>query len=316
MMAAPTKDGMRMVGRQGISLNGRLYVASELGDWIGKRAYICFSPQDPIRIYVYKSVDLREYICEAVWREAEEINLAQFARQAQLVYDLLKQEVNQTRKQGQTLLRKIAKDPISILGQVQEILPLVRSQLYNYPALGAIAQAIASTEQHKTQPQISPEQYQAELAQLETAEAERQRQQQQAITLNTQLEMLLEIWQRGGNLTEISKEILSDVTCYLETSEGKGYLAAVTDSTQEEQRFRSWLVGEQGSQPIAIDPNQLLQAVFQQWRQGLDVIASEREFVAHYIQLPAGKGTLNALAEDKDEQQYFCTWSGLETVAT
>jgi len=75
MMAAPTKDGMRQVGRQGISLNGRLYIASELGDWIGKRVYVCFSPQDPIRIYVYKSADLGEYVCEAVWREAGEINL-------------------------------------------------------------------------------------------------------------------------------------------------------------------------------------------------------------------------------------------------
>lgn len=42
MMAAPTKDGTRMVGRQGISLNGRLYVAGELGNWIGKRVYVCF----------------------------------------------------------------------------------------------------------------------------------------------------------------------------------------------------------------------------------------------------------------------------------
>jgi len=171
-------------------------------------------------------------------------------------------------------------------------------------------------EPHKAQPQISQTQYQAELAQLEAVELERLRQRQQAITLNTQLETFLEIWQRGGNLTEISSQILSDVTCYWETSEGKGYLGAIPDSTQEEQRFRSWLVGDQSSQPIAVDPNQLLRAVFQRWGQGLGVLASEREFVAHYIQLPAGKGTLSALAEDPDEQQCFIRWlSDLETVA-
>ena len=68
---------------------------------------------------------------------------------------------------------------------------------------------------------------------------------------------------------------------------------------------------------IAIDPNQLLQSVFQQWNQVLEVLLSEREFVAHYIQLPAGKGTLSALAEDRQEQQYFYQWlSQPEIVAT
>ena len=71
MMAAPTKDGMRIVGRQGISLNGRLYVAGELGDWIGKRVYVCFSPQDFAYIHIYKSSSLTEYICAAVWRQAK-----------------------------------------------------------------------------------------------------------------------------------------------------------------------------------------------------------------------------------------------------
>ncbi len=116
MMVAPTKDGMRRVGRQGISLNGRLYIASELGNWIGKRVYICFSPQDPVRIFIYKSAALKEFVCEAVWREAGEIDLAQFAKQAQVAYEFLKQEVKQTRKRGQALLRKIAKNPMSILG--------------------------------------------------------------------------------------------------------------------------------------------------------------------------------------------------------
>ncbi|MDV2997709.1 MAG: hypothetical protein N4J56_007414 [Chroococcidiopsis sp. SAG 2025] len=317
MMAAPTKDGMRRVGRQGISLGGRLYVASKLGDWIGKRVYVCFSPQDPIRIYVYKSSALTEYVCEAFWREAGQINLAQFAQQAQAVYKLLKQEVKQSRQRGQALLRKIAQDPMSILGQVQEVLPLVQSQLYDYPALSAIVQAIASTQPQKPLPQIFPEQYQAQLAQLEASEAERLVRQQQAIVLNTKLETLLEVWQAGGNCTENSTQILTDLTCYLETTEGKGYLAALTDSIQEEQRFCSWLAGDRSDRAIAIDPNQLLQAVFQQWKQGLEVLLSEREFVAHYIQLPAGKGTLSALAEDKQEQQDFCQWlSQLETVAT
>lgn len=95
---------------------------------------------------------------------------------------------------------------------------------------------------------------------------------------------------------------------YLETSEGKGYLGAVTDSWQEEQRFRLWLLGEEMKQPVAIDPNQSLMLVLEQWSKGLEASVSEREFVAHYIQLAAGKGTLNALVEDKNEQQCFLDW--------
>lgn len=317
MMAAPTKDGMRRVGRQGISLGGRLYVASELGDWIGRRVYVCFSPQDPIRIYVYKSSALTEYVCEAFWREVGQIDLAQFAQQAQAVYKLLKQEVKQSRQRGQALLRKIAQDPMLILGQVQEVLPLVQSQLYDYPALSAIAQAIASTQPQKPLPQISSEQYQVELARLEAFEAERLARQQQAIALNQQLETLIEIWQSGAGITEISSHTLSDVMHYLESSQGKGYLAALTDSIREEQHFCSWLAGDLTSPAIVTDPNQLLRTVFQQWQQGLEVLAGEREFVAHYIQLPAGRGTLSALAEGKQEQQDFCQWlSQLEIVAT
>ena len=117
---------MRIVGRQGISLNGRLYVAGELGDWIGKRVYVCFSPQDFAYIHIYKSSSLTEYICAAVWRQAEEVNLAQIARQATIAYEFIRQQVDQTRKRGQSLLRKIATDPLSVLGNVQEVLPLVQ----------------------------------------------------------------------------------------------------------------------------------------------------------------------------------------------
>lgn len=308
MMAAPTKDGTRMVGRQGISLNGRLYVAGELGDWIGKRVYVCFSPQEINHIHIYKSSSLTEYICEAVWRQAKDINLAQIARQATIAYELVRQEVNQTRKRGQALLRKIARDPMSVLGAVQEVLPLVQSQLYDYPAIKAITQAIATKEPQVQKLQISPEQYQVELARLEAAEVKRLAQQQDALALNTHLESLLEIWQLGGKVTEISSEILGEVVGYLETSEGKGYLGAVTDSWQDEHRFRLWLLREEMKQPVAVDPNQSLMVVFEQWSKGLEASVSEREFVAHYIQLAAGKGTLNALVEDKNEQQCFLNW--------
>ena len=315
MMAAPTKDGTRIVGRQGISLNGRLYVAGELGGWIGQRVYVCFSPQDLTYIYIYKSSSLTQYICQAVWREAKEIDLAQIARQATVAYELIRQQVNQTRKKGQSLLRKIANDPLSILGNVKEVLPLVQAQFHDYPALKAISQVIAAKEPQVQKPQISPEQYQAELIRLEAAEAKQQVQFHQDIAVNAHLETLLDFWRLGGSLTEISCEILAQVASYLETSRGKGYLGAIADSLHQEHRFRSWLVGEEMKQPVAIEPNQLLLSVIDRWNQGLEASANEREFVAHYIQLAAGKGTFNALIEDKNEQQHFLSWLSTKEIA-
>jgi putative transposase len=60
MMTAPGKEGTRQVGRQGISVCGRLYVAAELAGWIGKTVYVCFDSQQPSTIYVYYNDYLRQ----------------------------------------------------------------------------------------------------------------------------------------------------------------------------------------------------------------------------------------------------------------
>lgn len=55
-------------------------------------------------------------------------------------------------------------------------------------------------------------------------------------------------------------------------------------------------------QSVGVEPNQLLLGVIDRWSQGLEASANKREFVAYYIQLTAGKGTFNALVEDKNQQ--------------
>lgn len=59
-------------------------------------------------------------------------------------------------------------------------------------------------------------------------------------------------------------------------------VGAVTDSWQDEHRFRLWLLGKEMKQPVAVDPNQSLMVVFEQWSKGLEASVSKREFVAHY----------------------------------
>jgi Mu transposase, C-terminal/Transposase len=131
MMTAPGKEGTRQVGRQGISVCGRLYVAVELAGWIGKTVYVCFDPQQPSTIYVYGSDRLTEFVCQAVWREAADIDLADIANRARHLYQILLRSVNPIRKRGKTLLRKLASDPYLLVGKTaQELTEVFQSKLH------------------------------------------------------------------------------------------------------------------------------------------------------------------------------------------
>ena len=147
MMTAPGKEGTRQVGRQGISVCGRLYVAAELAGWIGKTVYVCFDPQQPSTIYVYGNDRLTEFVCQAVWREAADIDLADIANRARHLYEILLRSVNQIRKRGKTLLRKLASDPYLLVGKTaQELTEVFQSKLHDYPAIQAITAAIVESE--------------------------------------------------------------------------------------------------------------------------------------------------------------------------
>ena len=55
--------------------------------------------------------------------------------------------MNQIRKRGKALLRKLASDPYLIIGKTaQELTTVIQSQLHDYPAIQAVTAAIAAVD--------------------------------------------------------------------------------------------------------------------------------------------------------------------------
>jgi putative transposase len=307
MMTAPGKEGMRQVGRQGISVGGRLYVAAELASWIGKTVYVCFEPQQPRNIYVYGNNRLTEFVCQAVWREAAEIDLAEIANRARHLYEILLRSVNQIRKRGKTLLRKLASDPYLLVGKTaQDLTEVIQSKLHDYPAIQAITAAINESESRSTEelPTIELEQYHQELKRLE-AESERQLlQQEQQRSLQYQLEELINCWQQQQARPALEPSELELLMKHLSLSEGRGFLAAVTVSLPEEQQFFDWLMGLTSSHFPVVDRRPILENALECWRNQQHLSLEHKQSLLYYVQEPEGLGVLRAYTSSQEEKRF------------
>jgi putative transposase len=310
MMTAPGKEGTRQVGRQGISVCGRLYVAAELASWIGKTVYVCFDPQQPSTIYVYGNDRLTEFVCQAVWREAADIDLADIANRARHLYEILLRSVNQIRKRGKTLLRKLASDPYLLVGKTaQELTEVFQSKLHDYPAIQAITAAITESE---ARPDLEPsaielERYHQELKRLE-AESERQLLvQEQQQSRQYRVEELINCWQQQQTRPVLETSELELLMQHLSLPEGGGFLAAVTSSSQEERQFFDWLMGRATSQLTVMDRRPLLQEALARWRNQQSLSIEDKQSLLYYIQEPEGLGVLKAYTSPDQESQ-FQTW--------
>ncbi|MDV2997488.1 MAG: hypothetical protein N4J56_007193 [Chroococcidiopsis sp. SAG 2025] len=310
MMAAPGKSAMRKVGRQGISVRGRLYVAAKLSTWIGRYVYVCFDPNEPRTVYVYNSAELTEFICQAVWRQAEDIDLAAIANQARHLYEVLLRSVNQIRKRGKALLHKLASDPYLPIGQTaQSLLQIIQSQIHDYPAIQAITEAIAAADSSSEDLPlaIDLETYHHELQRLE-AESEKQAiQQEQQRSHQQQLEELVACWQQQQILPALEPSKLEKLIQHLSLPEGQGFLTAVTISPSEEQRFRDWLTGEAIAPVAIVDCRSLLETALAQWRTQQEMSWEDKQSLLHYIREPEGLGVLRAYT-NASEEQHFQTW--------
>ncbi|MBE9012326.1 DDE-type integrase/transposase/recombinase [Pseudanabaenaceae cyanobacterium LEGE 13415] len=311
MMAAPGKSGMRKVGRQGISVGGRLYVAAELATWIGKSVYACFNPREPRTIYLYTSAELSQFIGCAVWREADDVNLAEVASRARHLYEVLLRSINQIRKRGKALLRKLAADPYLLIGQTAKVLEqTINTQLHNYPAIQAVTAAIAAADSNSNElpAMIDLEAYHRELKRLE-AESQQQTIQQEQRSLRYQLEQWVERWQQQQPCPELEPSELEIVKQQFSSTEGKGFLAAVTVSPLEEQRFWDWLDGRTISTSTIVDRRSLLETALKQWRNDQEIPSQDQQTLLDYVHQPEGLGVLRAYTNSSEEYQ-FQIWLG------
>jgi len=65
LLAPVPGNGTRVVMKEGISVEGGMYIHAELGIHIGERVYCRYNPQDVGKIYVFHSLE-NTFICEAV----------------------------------------------------------------------------------------------------------------------------------------------------------------------------------------------------------------------------------------------------------
>jgi putative transposase len=307
MMTAPGKEGTRKVGRQGISVCGRLYVAAELAVWIGKTVYACFDPQQPHTIYVYGGNQLTEFICQAVWREGADTNLAEIANRARYLYEILLRSVNQIRKRGKALLRKLASDPYTLIGQnAQELNEVIQSKIHDYPAIQAITAAINESESKSQQdtPTIDLEQYYQELKRLEAESEQQLLQQEQQRSLQCRLEELIDCWQRRQARPFLEPNELDSLIGHLDLPEGRGFLVAVTASLSEEQQFLDWLMALTTPLFPVVELRNMLEDALENWRNQKKLPLLDRESLLHYIQQPEGLGVLKAHTSVAEESRF------------
>jgi putative transposase len=253
---------------------------------------------------------LTEFVCQAVWREAADIDLADIANRARHLYEILLRSVNQIRKRGKTLLRKLASDPYLLVGKTaQELTEVFQSKLHDYPAIQAITAAITESEARSDlePPAIELERYHQDLKRLE-AESERQllRQEQQQ-SRQYRVEKLINCWQQQQARPVLETSELELLMQHLSLPEGRGFLAAVTGSPQEEGQFFDWLMGRVASQVTAVDRRPLLQEALARWRNQQSLSIEDKQSLLYYVREPEGLGVLKAYTSPEQEQQ-FQTW--------
>ncbi len=97
--------------------------------------------------------------------------------------------------------------------------------------------AMNADQTTRVQPTFSPQACEAELARLETQEAQQSVQQQQVILTNRVLEDVFELWQQGQPVSEIAQEQREMAMRSPTTPSEEAFLTAITASRLEERKF-------------------------------------------------------------------------------
>ena len=208
------------------------------------------------------------------------------------------------------LLRKLAADPYLLIGQTAEALEqTINTQLHDYPAIQAVTAAIVAADStlNNDPPPIDLEAYHQELKRLEIEAQQQAIQQEQQRSLHYQLEQWVERWQQQQPCPELEPSELEILKQQFSSTEGKGFLAAVTTSPLEEQRFWNWLNGKTIATSLIVDRRSLLETALKQWRNDQEIPSQDKQTLLDYVHQPEGLGVLRAYTNSSEEYQ-FQTW--------
>lgn len=99
---APGDDGLRVVGKKGLKIDGGLFIAPELGALIGERVMVRYDAADLGKVFVYAADDGR-FVCAAVDPAREGVDRKDIAARAKAIQKTVVAE-------GRRHLKRLAKD--------------------------------------------------------------------------------------------------------------------------------------------------------------------------------------------------------------
>lgn len=108
LAAAPDRNGMRSVQKNGIAVEGAYFIAPELEQFVGEQVQVRFDPQDLGRIYVFGGPDL-QFVCIAECPERTGINRQEVAIRAR---EQQKKRVQEERRALKAAARSVNTDDI------------------------------------------------------------------------------------------------------------------------------------------------------------------------------------------------------------
>lgn len=154
MMEAPDASGIRTVGKAGIRIGNRFYIAHELGEFSGHPVHCRLDPHDGAQIVVY-SADRARFLCVARDRDGlESAERAKVAVGARAAFDAKNRRIREDTRKVQALypdrnaldnvLRAAQAAPLALTGQSEEAM-----RYASPPRLAAHADALAALEQSR-----------------------------------------------------------------------------------------------------------------------------------------------------------------------
>ena len=121
------------------------------------------------------------------------------------------------------------------------------------------------------------------------------------------MEKLIGCWQQQQLRPDLEPTELELLIQHLSSTEGRGFLIAVTISTLEEQRFCDWLMSRAIPQISIVDRRLALESALDRWRNHQNLSLEEKQSLLHYVREPEGLGVLRAYTNSTEEDR-FQTW--------
>jgi len=134
----------RKVRKDGIQVNNKIYIASELGGIIGDSVYVCYEIKNPDEIIVYSDELLETFICKAQWRDGYLVDKQAITQQAKAIQKQVLEEGKTIKRNSKKLAKKL-EDPFTLLNE-NSVTPLQKTETIENKSVDSIKEMLDSTK--------------------------------------------------------------------------------------------------------------------------------------------------------------------------